>query len=85
MHVDLDAPDHTTPSQRSRILSVELHRVPANGPSHLVGDATGLSIVGEGEWAAVKEETGLDEVLRALRRQPQRGVLLAPGFQASVM
>ena len=54
MRVDLDAPDHTTLSRRSRDLSVEFHRVPANGPIHLIVDATGLSIVGEGEWAAVK-------------------------------
>ncbi len=54
MHVDLDAPDHTTLSRRSRDLSVEFHRVPTNGPIHLIVDATGLSIVGEGEWAAVK-------------------------------
>ena len=50
----LDAADHTTLSRRSRDLSVEFHRVPANGPIHLIVDATGLSIVGEGQWAAVK-------------------------------
>jgi len=54
MRVDLDAPDHTTLSRRSRDLSVEFHRIPANEPIHLVVDSTGLSIVGEGEWAAVK-------------------------------
>ena len=54
MRVDLDAPDHTTLSRRSRDLSVEFHRVPANAPIHLTVDATELSIVGEGEWAAVK-------------------------------
>ena len=54
MQVDLEAPDHTTLSRRSQDLSVELRRVPATGPIHLIIDATGLSIVGEGEWAAVK-------------------------------
>ena len=54
MRVDLDAPDHTTLSRRSQYLEVKFHRVPATGPIHLVVDATGLSIVGEGEWAAVK-------------------------------
>ena len=54
MRVDLDAPDHTTLSRRSRDLSVEFHRIPVNEPIHLVVDSTGLSIVGEGEWAAVK-------------------------------
>ena len=54
MGVDLDTPDHTTLSRRSQHLEVEFHRVPANGPIHLIVDATGLSIIGEGEWAAVK-------------------------------
>ena len=52
--VDLNAPDHTTLSRRSQCLEVEFHRVPATGPIHLSVDATGLSIVGEGEWAAMK-------------------------------
>ena len=54
LRVDLDAPDHTTLSRRSQHLEVEFHRVLATGPIHLIVDATGLSIVGEGEWAAVK-------------------------------
>jgi hypothetical protein len=54
MGVDLDAPDHTTLSRRGMHLDVELHRVHANEPIHLIVDSTGLSIVGEGEWAAVK-------------------------------
>ena len=54
MRVDLDAPDHTTLSRRSQHLDVECHRVPANGPIHLIVDSSGLSIVGEDEWAAVK-------------------------------
>ena len=54
MDVDLEAPDHTTLSHRSRHLDVALHRVPAKGPLHLIVDSTGLSIVGEGEWAAAK-------------------------------
>ena len=54
MDVDLEAPDHTTLSRRSRALDIELHRVPVKGPIHLIVDSTGLSIVGEGEWAAAK-------------------------------
>ena len=54
MNVDLEAPDHTTLSRRSQHVAVELHRVPAKGPIHLIVDSTGLSILGEGEWAAVK-------------------------------
>ncbi len=45
MGVDLEAPDHTTLSRRSQHLNVDLH---------LIVDSTGLSIVGEGEWAAAK-------------------------------
>ena len=54
MDVDLEAPDHTTLSRRSRALDIELHRVPVKGPIHLIVDSPGLSIVGEGEWAAAK-------------------------------
>jgi IS5 family transposase len=52
--VNLDAPDHTTLSRRSQCLAVQRLRIPARGPIHLVVDSTGLAIVGEGEWAAVK-------------------------------
>ena len=51
---DVDAPDHTTLSRRSQRLDVRLQGFPVNGPIHLIVDSTGLSIVGEGEWAAVK-------------------------------
>ncbi len=54
MGVNLEAPDHTTLSRRSQCLAVRRIRIPAHGPIHLVVDSTGLSIVGEGEWAAVK-------------------------------
>ena len=54
MDANLEAPDHTTLSRRSRHLNVELHRGSAKGPIHLIVDSTGLSIVGEGEWAAAK-------------------------------
>jgi IS5 family transposase len=54
MDVDLEAPDHTTLSRRSQHLDVALKLVPVSEPIHLIVDSTGLSIVGEGEWAAVK-------------------------------
>ena len=44
MDVDLEAPDHTTLSRRSRYLAVGLHRVPVKGPIHLIVDSTGLSV-----------------------------------------
>ena len=54
MGTDLEAPDHTTLSRRSQQLDLALNRIPATGPLHLIVDSTGLSIVGEGEWAAAK-------------------------------
>jgi len=54
MSVELEAPDHTTLSRRSQDLHVDLHRVAVGKPIHLMVDSTGLSIVGEGEWAAAK-------------------------------
>ncbi len=52
MGVALEAPDHTTLSRRSRSLNVDLYRVAGDRPIHLIVDSSGLSIVGEGEWAA---------------------------------
>jgi IS5 family transposase len=54
MGVDLVAPDHTTLSRRSQCIDVALRRVPVDEPIHLVIDSSGLSIVGQGEWAAAK-------------------------------
>jgi hypothetical protein len=54
MDVDLEAPDHTTLSRRSQRLNVQLAIITTDRPLHLIVDSTGLSIVGEGEWAAVK-------------------------------
>ncbi len=54
MGLDLFAPDHTTLSRRSRQLNVILRRIPRGEAIHLIVDSSGLSIVGEGEWAAAK-------------------------------
>ena len=54
MSVDLEAPDHTTLSRRGQSLKVDLHPVAGNKPFHPIVDSTGLSIVGEGEWASAK-------------------------------
>ena len=50
----LSAPDHTTLSRRGQHLNLTLRRVPAGAGMHLIVDSTGLSIMGEGEWAAAK-------------------------------
>jgi IS5 family transposase len=54
MGIDLPAPDHTTLSRRGLHLQLRLRRLPPGEEMHLIVDSTGLSIVGEGEWAAVK-------------------------------
>ena len=54
MHLDLSAPDHSTLSRRGQHLQRRLRPVPSGKRIHLVLDSTGLSIVGEGEWAAAK-------------------------------
>ena len=52
--LDLSAPDHTTLSRRAQRLNLTLRRVLTGTGIHLIVDSTGLSMVGEGEWAAVK-------------------------------
>ena len=52
--LDLSAPDHTTRSRRGQHLDLPLRHAPAGAGLHLLVDSTGLSIVGEGEGAAVK-------------------------------
>jgi IS5 family transposase len=54
MGINLEVPDHTTLSRRSQHLGAQLRRVLTGKPMHLIVDSTGLSIVGEGEWAAAK-------------------------------
>jgi len=54
MGIDLEAPDHTTLSRRSQHLDIQLRCPEINKPIHLIVDSSGLSIVGEGEWAAAK-------------------------------
>ena len=54
MGLDLRSPDHTTRSRRGRNLDLTLRGVSRRAGLHLIIDSTGLSIVGEGEWAAAK-------------------------------
>jgi IS5 family transposase len=54
MGIDLSVPDHTTLSRRGQLLDVTLRRVPTGGGCHLIVDSSGLSIMGEGEWAKAK-------------------------------
>jgi hypothetical protein len=54
MALDLDAPDHTTLSRRSRQLNIAFKPRASAKAIDLIIDSTGLSIVGQGEWAAAK-------------------------------
>lgn len=54
MDVRLGVPDHTTLSRRSRDLAAELRRPGPSGPIHLIVDASGLKVFGQGEWAAAR-------------------------------
>ena len=54
MELDLSSPNYTTLSRRGQHLERRLRPVPTGGGIHLVLDSTGLSNVGEGEWAAAK-------------------------------
>ena len=54
MTLDLCVPDYTTLSRRGQCLTRRLRPVVSGESIHLVLDSTGLSIVGEGEWAAAR-------------------------------
>ena len=54
LDLDLSAPGHTPRSRRGQHLDPTFRRAPAGAGTPLIVDSTGLSIVGEGEWAAVK-------------------------------
>ena len=54
MGLELASPDHTTLSRRGQHLDLTRARVLTGKGLHLIVDSTGLSIVGEGEWARAK-------------------------------
>ena len=54
LDLDLSAPDHTTRSRRGQHLDPTFRRAPAGAGTPLIVDSTGLSIVGDGAWAAVQ-------------------------------
>ena len=72
MGLDLRSPDHTTLSRRGQHLDCTLRRVPTRAGLHLIIDSTGLSIVGQGEWAAAKYGHRGTRRRRADRGRPRR-------------
>jgi hypothetical protein len=54
MGLQLEVPDHSTLSRRSKTLKLKLKVPKTKGPINLIIDSTCLSIVGQGQWAAAK-------------------------------
>lgn len=54
MTPELKAPDHKTLSRRRQALKLKLKVPKKSEPLHLMVDSTGLSIFGQGQWAAAK-------------------------------
>ncbi len=52
--LDIEIPDYTTLSRRCLDLATDLSRSPSSGPIHLIVDASGLKVFGQGEWVAAK-------------------------------
>ena len=52
--IDRSVPDHTTLSRRGQHLELTLRLLPTGKNIHLIVDSTGLSTVGDGEWATAK-------------------------------
>jgi len=50
LDVELRVPDYTTVCRRRRTLEVQLPRLRKTEPLHVVVDASGLKVYGEGEW-----------------------------------
>ena len=78
--LELSTPDHTTLSRRGQHLDLTLRRAPAGAGLHLMVDSTGLSIVGEGEWAAAKHGgRGRRGWKKRHLGVDRSGVIVAPG------
>lgn len=54
MDVDLRSPNYTSISKRARTVEVNYRRPPKGSVAHLVIDATGVKVFGEGEWKVLK-------------------------------
>lgn len=79
MQVDLAVPDHSTLSRRLGKLDVNLAVIPKGGARHVVIDATGIKIYGEGEWKTRQHGTSKRRTWRKLHLavDEQSGEILA--------
>jgi len=66
MNVPLQSPDYSCISKRAKTVEIK-YRLPSHGPvAHLVIDATGLKVYGEGEWKIRKHGKEKRRVWRKL-------------------
>ena len=66
MQVKVDVPHHSTLSRRLGKLEIDLPVVPKEGARHVVVDATGIKIYGEGEWKTRQHGTSKRRTWRKL-------------------
>lgn len=64
--VELQVPDYSTLCRRQQTLTVTLPRSVVQKPRHLVVDATGLKVYGEGEWKDRQQGIGKRRTWRKL-------------------
>ena len=79
MGVTLKVPEHSTLSRRLGKLEISLPVVPKEGARHVVIDATGIKIYGEGEWKTRQHGISKRRTWRKLRLavDEQTGEILA--------
>ncbi len=86
MNLTLDVPDHTTLSRRNPRLSVQLRSHSRTRAINLVIDTSGLSIFGEGQWAAVKHGgNGIQGWRKLHLGVDQTGVIVAQALTSSTV
>ena len=86
MGLDLRSPDHTTLSRRGQHLNLTLRRVPRRAALHLFIASPGLSMVGEGEWAAATHgRRGRRGWKKLHLGVDQAGVIVAQALTASAV
>ena len=86
MKIDLRAPDYTTLSRRGQRLKRRLRPVVTGEHIHLILDSTGLSIVGEGGWAALTHGDAAYDTVAIYDTAGTRGatVVVPPARPANV-
>jgi len=84
LQVDLKSPDYSCISKRAKTVEVN-YRLPSNGKAaHLVIDATGLKVFGEGEWKVRKHGAEKRRVWRKLHLAVDAATHQIVGAEASM-